>query len=46
MLKRRAGLLELDERLGLFYAKLAQDSELGGLRYSPNFDGTSAAVWS
>mgnify|MGYP002629388997 FL=1 len=46
VLKRRAGLLELDERLGLFYAKLAQDSELGGLRYSPNFDGTSAAVWS
>ncbi|MCF7689269.1 MAG: DNA replication and repair protein RecF [Cephaloticoccus sp.] len=43
--QRRAGLLELHERLDRVYRELAQDAEPAGLHYTPNFDGTSAAVW-
>ncbi len=45
VMMRRSGLQELDERLRTVYAKLAQDAEPAGLRYTPNFDGTSASAW-
>lgn len=42
---RRAGLRELDERMRETYTRIATEPEPAGLRYTPSFDGTTAAVW-